>query len=367
MQKSPVISKILKPYTDTGAISGAVTLVATKDKIIHHEAFGYADIEADRRMVKDSLFWIASMTKPMTCTALMMLVDEGKVNVDDPVEKYLPEFKGQMVIAEKDENHVLLKKPQHPPLVRNILSHTSGLPFRSSIETPTFDMHPLRVAVQSYAMSQLEFEPDSKFQYSNEGTNTVGRIIEVVSGIPYEEFLDERLLIPLGMKNTSFWPKRKRLKRLAEPYKTNPETKQLEKIANEQLATPFENRDRYPLPAGGLFSTAKDCAKFAQMILNGGILEERRYISESSLKMMTSRQTSETIQEGYGFGWFVESDGTFGHGGAYRTDMSINPKSEIATVFMFQQANDWPLDEANKIVSKLKSAAATLAKEFGIP
>ena len=142
----------------------------------------------------------------MTATALMMLVDEGKVNVDDPVEKYLPEFKGQWVKAEQDADHVLLKRPAHPITVKNVLSHTSGLPFSSPLEEPTLDLLPLAARVRSYAMLPLEFEPDSKYAYSNAGINTAGRIIEVVSGMPYEQFMEQRLFQPLGMKDTTFWP-----------------------------------------------------------------------------------------------------------------------------------------------------------------
>ena len=157
-------------------------------------------------MRTDALFWIASQSKPITASALMMLVDEGKVKLDDPVEKYLPEFRDQWLTVERDQEHMLLKKPKHPITVRNILSHTSGLPFASALEKPTLDGLPLRVAVGSYAMTPLLFEPDEKYQYSNAGINTAGRIIEVVSGMPYEDFLDKRLFEPLGMKDTTFWP-----------------------------------------------------------------------------------------------------------------------------------------------------------------
>jgi CubicO group peptidase (beta-lactamase class C family) len=136
------------------------------------------------------------------------------VNVDDPVEKYLPEFKGQMVIAEQGQDHLLLRRPRHPITVKNVLSHTSGLRATSPVEQPTLDLLPLRAAVESYAMLPLLFEPDSKYQYSNAGINTAGRIVEVVSGMPFEEFLDKRLFAPLGMKDTTFRPGAVDLKRV---------------------------------------------------------------------------------------------------------------------------------------------------------
>src|ERR1041385_6525721 len=143
------------------------------------------------------------MSKPITATALMILVDEGKVRLDDPVERYLPEFANVKIIGlDKDRSHVSLQRPQHPITVRNILSHTSGIPFSSSIETSTLDLFPLATRVQSYALLPLLFEPGINYSYSNAGINTAARIIEVVSGVSYTQFLQKRLFDPLGMKDT---------------------------------------------------------------------------------------------------------------------------------------------------------------------
>ena len=141
---SASIAAALQPFVERRALAGAVTLVANQDRILDVTAVGFADLAAGVPMREDTLFWIASMTKPLTGTALMMLVDEGKLQVDDPVENYLPEFKGQMVIAEKSAERVVLRKPAHPITVKNVLSHTSGLPFSSPIESPTVDLLPLR-------------------------------------------------------------------------------------------------------------------------------------------------------------------------------------------------------------------------------
>src|SRR6266446_432235 len=192
----------VQPFVESNTLAGAVILVGSKDKILSLEAVGWSDIAARKPMKTDALFWIASQSKPMTASALMMLVDEGKVNLDDPVEKYLPEFKGQMLAVERDAEHVLLRKPAHPITVREILSHTSGLPFSSPMEQPTLDGLPLRDAVRSYAMSPLQFPPGTQYQYSNAGINTAGRIIEVVSRMPYEQFMEDRLFKPLRMKDT---------------------------------------------------------------------------------------------------------------------------------------------------------------------
>ena len=170
------IAAALQPFVDEHELAGAVTLVATKDKVLDVETVGWADVAAKRPMRADAMMWIASMSKGITATAFMVLVDEGKVKLDDPVEKYLPEFKGQMFVAEKDADHVLLKKPKHPITIRNVLSHTSGLPFKSPIEEPTLDMIPLATAVKSHAMSPQMFEPDSKYQYSNAARRVDARV-----------------------------------------------------------------------------------------------------------------------------------------------------------------------------------------------
>ncbi len=248
--------------------------MASKDKVLDLEAIGYADIAAKRPMRTDSLFWIASMTKPMTATALMMLVDEGKVKVDDPVEKYLPEFKGQMVVAEQDQDHVLLRNPSHPITVKEVLSHTSGLPFMSRVEGK-IERFPLREAAIVYALTPLNSEPGSKYLYSNAGINIAGRIIEVVSGMPYEEFMEKRLFGPLGMKDTTFWPSEEQLQRLAKSYKPNADKTGLEETPITSLTYPLVDRKRNPCPAGGLFSTATDLSTFCRMILNGGAYERQ--------------------------------------------------------------------------------------------
>jgi CubicO group peptidase (beta-lactamase class C family) len=325
----------LQPFVDSHTLAGAVVLVATKDKVLDVEAVGYADIAAQKPMRTDSVFWIASQSKPITATAVMMLVDEGKVKLDDPVENYLPEFKGQMVIAEKGKDHALPKKPKHPITVRNVLSHTSGLPFASPIEKPTLDLYPLESRVRSYATLPLDFEPDSKNQYANAGINTAGRIVEVVSGMPFEKVLEERLFKPLGMKDTTFWPSGQQLRRLAKSYK--PAKDGLEECPITQLKYPLDDPQRQPMPAGGLFSTAADLASFYQMLANDGTLCGKRILSEQAIREM------ETPQPGnphYGLG--LGTDGNhIGHGGAYSTNSSFEKKTGLITIFLVQHAG-WP-------------------------
>ena len=359
----------LQPFIENHAMAGAVTLVADRDKVLSVETAGYADIAGKKEMRPDSLFWIASMSKPITATAFMMLVDEGKINIDDPVEKYLPEFKGQWLAAEQDNNHILLKKPAHPITIKNILTHTSGMPAASAMEKPTLDLLRLRDAVRSYAMTPLVFQPDSEYRYANSGINTAGRIIEVVSGIPYEQFLQDRLFAPLGMKDTTFWPDEQQLARLAKSYKPTADKMNLEETVVDQLRYPLNDSTRQPMPAGGLFSTAGDLARFCQMILRGGELNGKRYLSEAAVKQMTSVQTGD-LKQAYGFGWSVISKaapdgrvaGSFGHGGAYKTAMWIDPGHGLIMILLRQHATELT-EESNKIEPVfLKTAEARYAK-----
>lgn len=331
------LADAVRPFVDKHELAGAVMLAADKERVLATETIGFADIASAKPMQADTLFWIASQSKPITAAALMMLVDEKKVNLDDPVEAYLPEFHGQMVAVERDQDHVLLRKPAHPITVKNILTHTSGLPFSSGLEGP-LDRFPLVARVKSYAMTPLDFEPDTKFQYSNAGINTAARIIEVVTSMPFEQFLRERLFAPLGMTDTTFWPNEDQVARLAKSYKANADKNALEETKIDQLHYPLTDRnERFPMPAGGLFSTAHDITCFYRMLLNNGELDGKRYLSEESVKTMTSRQTPDGLKEAYGFGLFIEPD-TFGHGGAYGTNTIANTKNGLILVWLVQHA-----------------------------
>ena len=335
--RSSTIAAALQPFVERHELAGAVVLVADPQRVLCVETVGWTDIAGTKPMPPDALFWIASQSKPITAVALMMLVDEGKVALDDPVAKYLPEFQDVWLAADTAADHRLLKRPARPISVRDLLRHTSGLPFASALERPTLDQLPLRVAAGSYAMTPLEYEPGTKYQYSNAGINTAGRIIEVVSGQPYEKFLESRLFGPLGMRDTTFRPSGEQLNRLARSYKPAAGGTGLEETRIGQLTYPLDDPAREPMPAGGLFSTAHDVGRFCQMMLNGGTLDGHRYLSEAAVKEMTRKQTAESIGDSYGLG-FSTGGGTFGHGGAFATNMSIDTERKLVTVFLVQHA-----------------------------
>jgi CubicO group peptidase (beta-lactamase class C family) len=369
----PHIADSLRSFVDDHTLAGAVTLVATKDKVLSLEAVGYADIGAKTQMRTDDLFWIASMSKAMTAAGLMMLVDEGKVKLGDPVEKYLPEFKDQKV-KPGDAKDGTLRPAIHPITIRNILSHTSGLGYISPQEHPTLDMLPLAEAVRGYAALPLEFQPDSKWSYSNEGINTAGRVIEVVSGMSYQDFMQKRLFDPLGMKDTTFWPTEEQVKRLAKSYKPGKDNMGLEELQITYLHYPLTDPKRQPMPGGGIFSTATDVAAFCQMLLNGGTHAGKRLLSEDAVRQMTSTQTGDLLNQGkgengYGLGLSttrkakegVVIPGPCEHGGAYATNMRIDPERGLITVYMVQHAG-YPGKEGGKVRDAFEKAAV---KEFG--
>ena len=363
------IQSYLQPLVDNHTIAGAVILVATKDHTAYLEPVGFRDLATKTPMRADDLFWIASVSKPITAAALMMLVDEGKVNLDDPVEKYLPEFNGQKVYRTRPAPSQTapartepseLVPADHPILVREILSHTSGLPFRSAAQPGALDLLPLKDAVRSYAAEPLLFQPFTDYSYSNEGLNTAARIIEVVSGMPYEQFMQQRLFDPLGMSDTTFWPSPEQTGRIATTYRLSKQNSLLEATPIDQLTYPLSDRQhRYPMPAGGLFSTASDMEKFCRMILNGGVLEGKRYLSERALHQMTSTQNGGLGGTNYGFGWAV-SDGTFGHGGAYKNAIDIDPATGRILIFMVQQNGPWGTPAGDAILPTLKRLANDL-------
>ncbi len=318
----PAISDRLRQYITANEIAGAVTLVATPDRIIHLDATGNASLDPREPMRTDSIFWIASMSKPVLATLLLMLQDEGLLSVDDSVEKYLPEFKGLKTVDGK----------LAPITIRHLLTHTSGMGEITAAQAR--ECKTLASVIPLYVAKPVGFTPGSKWVYCQSGINTGGRIAEVVTGEPLEKLLKRRLFDPLGMHDTTFYLTEEQMPRLAKSYRRT------DKGDLEATAIAFLNgksptsTDRFPAPNGGLFSIASDYARFCQMVLRGGELDGKRYLKPETVKLMTTIQTAGlktgfTEGNGWGLGWCVVrepqgitamlSPGTFGHGGAYGT------------------------------------------------
>jgi len=350
-ESNAVFSFALQELQEKQEFAGAVTMVVGPNRIIALEAFGLADIASGRPMRKDSVFWIASMTKPITAMGVLMLVEEGKVGLDDPVEKYLGSFKGQQLATPSG----LVLAPR-PVTVRDLLTHTSGLSAASlTAANQPVDTIPLAAMVDHSGRTPLISAPGAKWAYSNTGINALGRIIEVVSGQPYADFVQKRFLDPLDMNSTSFWPDDTLQASLATPYRKDKATGKLIPAGNSRFSNPLQNRARTAIPAGGLFSTANDLAQLCQMILRGGELDGHRFLRPETLKLMTTNQLGEmpkvSFAEGMrmGLGFHVVgtpvgvteslSPGSFGHGGAYGTQAWIDPVRRQAYVLLIQRTD----------------------------
>ena len=373
---SPVAAAMEK-FVLEEEIAGSVTLLAQNGEIIAVDAVGQQDIATKKAMARNSLFWIASMTKPITAMAIMMLQDEGKLKIEDPVSKHLPEFKNQMLIKEKTAEQTVLVKPKREITIKDLLTHTSGLVGKSPLDSDALDVLTLKEAVITYALSPLQFEPGSKWSYCNPGINTLGRIVEVVSGQPFARFLDTRLFRPLGMKDTTFWPTKKQLdERLATSYQATADGRSLEVTTIKYLTTPYYNQKRAPLAAGGLFSTADDLFTLYSMLLAGGEWKGKRLLSAQALKQMTTSQSGDLkagfadgMAMGLGFQIVREptgvtaslSPGTYGHGGAYGTQFWIDPKKKAIHILLIQRAG-LKNSDASAMRQTLHETAASLLK-----
>jgi CubicO group peptidase (beta-lactamase class C family) len=373
--KLALIRERMQRFVDDGVIAGAVTVVGSSKGIASTEAVGKRTLDDKDPMPKDALFRIASMTKPITAAGIMILVDDGKLSIDDPVEKHLPEFRGQMLIAERGDDRLVLKKPARKITLRDLLTHTSGLPSYPPGLSDIYVKRNYTLAESILAVSQrpLEFEPGSRWSYCNSGIDTLGRVIEVASGQPYETFLAKRIFDPLGMKNTTFHPGKGQLARIAATYGTK--DGKLVLAPNSLLGPP--TGAKHPIPAGGLYSTGADLAQFYRMLLGGGSLDGKRVLSEASLKEMTKVQTGELkcgFVPGMGFGLGVGvvrkpegvtamlSEGSFGHGGAFATQSWADPKRDLFVILLIQRTG-MPNGDASDLRRVLQQTAVDAIKK----
>lgn len=340
-------------------ISGAVTTVATKSRVIHLSAVGQADVASGRAMTTDSIFRIASMTKPITATALMILHDEGKFTIDDPISKFIPSFKGQKF---KDG------RPAPAVTIRDVLTHTAGL---SRPPSSDFQTRTLEEIVDGIGRAPLAFEPGSQWKYSS-GLNVAARIIEVISGESYGNFLDNRIFKPLGMKDTTFVLSRAQAGRLATTYSPKEGGGGIVPSNHASVVLDPTVR-RTPNPSGGLFSTASDIARFYQIILSGGKADGQSIISKKSIELMTTVHSGDVVTgftpgNGWGLGWCIVRNpqgvsrllnpGTCGHGGAFGTQVWMDPQRGVVFILMIQRTK-FGNGDASNIRDAFQEAAIT--------
>jgi CubicO group peptidase (beta-lactamase class C family) len=353
------IAPRMKAFAEQHVVAGSVSLVAHGDDVVEFDASGMADIEAGQPMRKDTIFQIMSMTKPVTAVGIMMLAEQGKLALRDPVELYLPEFRGAKVATTTGPDAGTLSLPNHAFTIRDLLTHTAGIqdyPGPPSIPDYAQTMSvPLEDVVKQLAKQPLLFQPGTQWSYSSPGIEILGRIIEVVSGEKYADFITGHVLKPLGMKDSFFFPPADKVSRIAMVYASN-EGKLVPAPGTILGGDPARHRQGaiFPAPGWGLYSTAEDLLHFYRMMLNDGVYDGHRYLSPFSVHVMTEPQTSGIHPVGwmrgsdYGLAWEVVTDplgelaghtvGTYGHGGAFGTQGWIDPENRLISILLIQNA-----------------------------
>ena len=344
------VTALLDRYIQKRQIAGVVSLVARKGAIVHLQAQGLADVESQKPLATDAIFRLASMTKPVTSVAAMMLHEEGHFLLDDPVSKFLPEFpeRGQVAIPNAPNERATagyrLIPAEGPVTIRQLLTHTAGLGNVAGFNQPENTMAEYCAAL---AKLPLKFHPGTHWEYGP-ATNVVGRLVEVVSGRSLDEFFRARIFGPLGMQDTCFYLPEEKLSRLVTAYGW--EGDRLKKLT---ALGPAARNGRFFAGAGGLAGTAEDYLRFCQTLLNGGQLDGTRLLSRKSVEAMTANHIGklplwQDTYRGYGFGLgfrvrldvgqsaTLGSVGEYGWGGAYGTYFWNDPKEQMVGILMIQ-------------------------------
>jgi CubicO group peptidase (beta-lactamase class C family) len=376
----------MQAYVDRGVYAGITTLIARRGKVVHAGQFGWRDKEAGDAMTADTIFRLYSMTKPIICTALMTLLEEGRFRLIDPLAKYVPAF-GAVKVREADGS---LVAPVRPVTVRDLMTHMSGLSYHFVENSSPLGLmynegmlldaeRPLAAAIDDLARFPLAFQPGSKWRYSV-GIDVAARVIEVISGRPLGAFLRERLFEPLGMTDTAFGVPPEKRGRVAAMYGRpdviSPGTTMMSEFAawmagvNDRIdvskSHPVDSPDVFMRGGHGLFSTTGDYFRFAQMLANGGELNGARILGRKTLELMHSNFVPSELlpleigglpMPGYGFGLGSRvlmdvaqsgapgSVGEFGWSGAAKTHYWVDPKEEMVGLFMTQSMMSFDLPE----------------------
>ncbi len=366
------IGAAMHRYVDDGRIAGMVVLVARHGKIVYENAVGKQDVANNTVMARDTLFRIYSMTKPITAVAAMMLYEEGSFQLTDPVSTYLPEFKDLKVLEDGQE-----VAPKTPMTMQQLLSHTGGLAYGFDKENPVERQYwdrevllspDLHEFAQRLSRIPLRFQPGTRWYYSL-SSDVAGAVIERISGIPFDQFLQTRIFAPLGMHDTFFDVPVDDLHRFGPDYKWNAETKTLDALPVPKY--PIYRNTTLFSGGGGLVSTADDYMRFCEMLRAGGTLDGARILSPKTIQLMTTNMLPAVLHDaakktlpsegdysrGYGFGLGLAvlvdvaasavpgSVGEYTWGGAAGTNFWVDPAEDLAVVSMIQLMDSpWPWD-----------------------
>ena len=333
-ERLKLIPARMKAAVERGTMAGAVVLAARRGEVMSFEAVGFQDFESKKPMRTDTIFDTRSVTKVVTTVGVMLLMEEGRIALNDPVEKYLPEFKA--------------RGPFGPIRIRHLLTHTSGLPLYRLPESEEIAIKRHRTLtdyVNFLSQQEPEFEPGTQHRYTSGGFAVLGRVIEVVSGKSYEQFIRERVFEPLGMKDSFFFVPPEKRDRVAAIYRLRDG-----RLARWEEIEAFNRRAVYPGPEFGMFSTATDLLAFCRMMLDGGTYKGRRILSRMSVEAMTQNQTLYTksavtrrpVHQGLGWGlngdplfnFPLTSPGSFGHNGAFGAIIWVDPQKQLIRIFL---------------------------------
>ncbi len=360
------ITAVMQRHVDDGLLAGAVAMVARDGKLAYLKSVGMQDREQQIEMSPDTIFRIASMSKPITCVAVMMLYEEGHFQLKDPISRFIPEFKAPKVVVKEGSNEQLV--PAHREItIRHLLTQTSGLTYQwdprvgqkykdAGITHGLLqDEDLLADDMKKLGQMPLVHQPGEAWNYGL-SVDVLGRLVEVVSGMPFDEFLRTRIFQPLRMKDTCFFPPQDKGSRLAAVYGSDPNGV-LKRLGNGTFTMgssfiftvtyPYEGPRRYFSGGGGLCSTVPDYARFAQMLLNGGELDGVRLLSPTTVKMMATDQVGDLkADSGFGLGFGVTrnlreageltSVGAYRWGGFWYTTFFIDPAEDMVGVCMAQ-------------------------------
>jgi CubicO group peptidase (beta-lactamase class C family) len=371
------LSRVIRQYVDEGKIPGAVTLIARKGKLAHLEAYGNLDREKGQAMRSDAIFRIASMSKAITSVAIMVLQEEGSLLLNDPVSKFIPEFRAPQVASNDGPTVYSLVPARREITIRDLLTHTAGISYGAG---PSEEAHkwervhgwyfaehnePIGDAVKRLARLPLVSQPGERYVYGF-ATDILGHVVEVISGQTLADFLAERIFKPLGMQDTHFYLPQEKIDRFSPVYGVS-ERGTLD-LTEAAASSAYVQGPRVCYSGGaGLLSTATDYARFLQMLLNGGELNGHRVLSRKSVEAMTVNHVGNLHgDQGFGLGFWVTehvgrrgqvgSVGAYGWGGAYFTTFWVDPRENLVAVFMCQLLPSRGLDLHGKFTTLVYQA-----------
>ena len=338
----------LQPYVESGQLAGAIS-VFYKDGVQETCCIGYADVAKKRPIRMDNVFMQCSQTKGFCGVTIAKLVEEGRIQLDDPVSKYLPEFKELWVLDGNTDSTKMLRKAKNVLTVRMVLNHTGGFPFEISAKRN--DVRgggwsggcPIRQVASVAAEAPIQFEPGTRERYSNTGIDIGAAVVEAVTGMKWEKYLKQEVLDPLGMKDTWFWPTDKQLRKKIELYETKKDApaEWCEEMGWEQR--PYNDSHVFASAGAGLWTTANDQLKFYKMLMNLGLGDNGvRILKEETVKRLLAVSTRPEGMGGYSLGLSApvkdSEDAWFGHGGAWGTNCMVNWHKKQLKLWVVQNA-----------------------------